>query len=74
MVTTTRRATRVPTQLLVDPGSPAGKGSGLLHPSAVTCENLLTVEQKAVYQVIGSLPAAVMRAIDGCLRSSLGLD
>lgn len=73
ITTTTHRARRANTQLLIELETQAGKASGLLHTSAVTCENLLTVEQKAVHRVIGSLPATTMRAVDACLRASLGL-
>jgi hypothetical protein len=37
----TRLATTEPTQLLIDPTTADGRGSGLAHASAVKCENLM---------------------------------
>jgi mRNA interferase MazF len=70
---TTHRAHREPTQLLIDPSRPEDRPSGLLTRSAVKCEHLLTVEQRLVRRVIGSLPVTMMHRIDGCLKAALGL-
>ena len=56
ITSTTDRAAHEPTQLLIDVHTPAGKQSGLLHTSAIKCENLFTVEQRMVVQAIGTLP------------------
>jgi mRNA-degrading endonuclease toxin of MazEF toxin-antitoxin module len=34
-----------PTQFLMDPSTPEGASSGLMYPSAVKCENLITIDQ-----------------------------
>lgn len=70
---TTHRASRGPTQLLVDPATPDGSGSGLLHVSVVRCESLVTVEQRLILRTIGRLSASSMAQIDDCLKASLDL-
>jgi len=70
---TTHRAAREPTQILLDPATPEGRQSGVAALSAVTCENLFTVEQQLIHRVIGHLPPALMTKIDDCLKASLGL-
>ena len=62
-----------PTQLLLRVASPEGKQSGVVADSAVTCENILTVEQGLISRTIGTLPPAIMRQLDDCLKLSLGL-
>jgi len=69
----TGQAKREPTQLLIDIATPAGKSSGLLHTSAVKCENLLTIEQQLIFRTIGHLPSAAMRKVDACLKEALEL-
>jgi mRNA-degrading endonuclease toxin of MazEF toxin-antitoxin module len=69
----TRLATTEPTQLLIDPGTPDGKNSGLHGVSAVKCENLYTVSQADIVHVIGHLPASEMANVDTCLKASLDL-
>lgn len=73
ITSTTGRAKREPTQLLIDLSMPEGGQSGLLHTSAVTCENLFTVEQHLIFRAIGSLPSATMKKVDACLEVALGL-
>ena len=70
---TTHRATREPTQLLIDINTPAGRQSGLLHNSAVKCEYLDTVSMADISRVIGSLPAATMTRIEVCLKAALAI-
>ena len=73
ITSTTDRAAHEPTQLLIDVNTPEGKQSGLLHTSAIKCENLFTIEQRMVARAIGTLPQAVMAHVDLCLKKSLGL-
>jgi mRNA interferase MazF len=73
ITSTTGLADREATQLLIDVNTPEGKLSGLLHTSAVKCENVFTVEQRLVVKTIGTLPALALRQVDHCLRQSLGL-
>ena len=72
MTTNTSRVDE-PTQLLIRVASPEGQQSGLIADSAVTCENLLTVEKGLISRTIGSLPPDTMKQVDDCLKESLGL-
>jgi len=67
------RAKAEATQLLITLATPTGHSSGLLHDSAVKCENLFTVEQTLIRRVIGRLPAETMAQVDRCLEVSVGL-
>lgn len=69
----TQRATLEPTQLLIDLATADGRHSGLLHISAVKCEQLMTVHERLIDRVIGHLPPALMLKVDRSLRSSLEL-
>src|SRR6476659_9783853 len=51
----TRLVGKEPTQFLIDPGTPEGASSGLAHPSAVKCENLMTVAQADIIRTLGHL-------------------
>jgi mRNA interferase MazF len=73
ITSSTGRAGREPTQLLIDIATPDGQESGLLHTSVVKCENLFTVEQQLIFRVIGSLPSVTMKKIDVCLQMALGM-
>jgi mRNA interferase MazF len=68
-----QRAATEPTQKLIDPITPEGQASGLLHTSAVKCEHLITLHSQFISRVIGHLPSDIMKEIDGCLKESLGL-
>jgi mRNA interferase MazF len=73
-ITTMTHRNSEPTQLFLDVTTPAGRQSGLLRDSVVSCENLATIEQSLVLRTIGSLPAETMNEVNECLKASLGLD
>ncbi len=62
-----------PTQLLIDIASPEGKQSGLHVNSAITCGNLYTVHERHLIKTVGSLPTALLRQVDACLKVALNL-
>jgi len=70
---TTHRATREPTQLLIDINTPEGQQSGLLHTSAVKCEHIATVSVGDISRVVGSLPPGTMTQIERCLKAALAI-
>ena len=73
-ITTTTHRSGQPTQLLIEVATPVGQQSGLLHDSVITCENVATIDKQNVRRQIGSLPADVMKQIDACLQSALGIE
>ena len=73
MITGTTHRTHQPTQVIIDVTTSEGQQSGLAFTSAITCENLFTVEQRLIVRTIGSLPADTMKEVDDCLKESLGL-
>jgi mRNA-degrading endonuclease toxin of MazEF toxin-antitoxin module len=74
MVTTSTHLAKVePTQFLIDPKTPEGGPTGLLHPSAVKCENLFTVVQSVVIRTIGTLHPSHLIRLNACLKASLQL-
>jgi len=73
MVTrTTQRAGKEATQVLVDTQTPDGQTTGLNQSSAITCENLYTVETRSCRK-IGVLPATLLQEVDQALKVSLAL-
>lgn len=72
-ITTNLRRVGEPTQLLIDPATPDGKLSGLVSPSAVSCENIATIHESRIARTIGHLPTNVLQQIDACLKAALGL-
>jgi mRNA interferase MazF len=62
-----------PTNLLIDPTTPEGAGSGLKGPSLVKCGNLATVRQQRVLRIIGRLHDPLMQQINECLKAALEL-
>ena len=62
-----------PTQLLIERSTPEGQQAGVLHDSVVLCHNLATVHEDRTDRVIGHLPDPLMRRIDECLKTALGL-
>ena len=62
-----------PDQLLIDISTPDGAATGLSMTSAVRCSRLHTIPQSDVRQVIGSLSATLMKKVDACLESALGI-
>ena len=73
MITSTTHRTHQPAQVLIDITTPEGQQSGLRLTSAITCENLFTVEQRLIARTIGSLQPDTMKQVDDCLKESLGL-
>jgi len=72
-ITTNLRRAAEPTHLLIEAASSEGQQAGLLHDSVISCNNLATVREDRVDRVIGHLPDAIMRRVDDCLKSALGL-
>ena len=69
----TSRAGQERTQVLIDVATPEGSQSGLHFDSAVTCENLATVEQSLVVRKLGTLPTTLMDRVNDAFKASLGI-
>jgi mRNA interferase MazF len=67
-----RLASKEPTQVFIDVSTPDGQQTGLVHNSAVKCENIYTLPSR-VMRKIGVMPDALMQQVDDALRESLGL-
>lgn len=70
----THKATSEPTQVLVDPKRTDGQPTGLLTLSAITCENLFTVNQRRIIRTLGKASDTLMIAVDDCLKTALDLN
>ena len=58
---------------LIAVSTPDGQQTGLLADSLVSCNNLATIEQALIQKRIGTLSAALLTQLDGCLKAALGL-
>jgi mRNA interferase MazF len=70
LISRTRRAVGI-TEVMIDPAIESG--CGLRYPSAVSCNNLLTIDQGLIVQAIGRVSPALMQQIDDRLKTALGL-
>ena len=73
MISGNIRHAHEPTQVLIDPGTRDGSGSGLHGPSVVKCVNLYTIRQMDIIRIAGKLSDALMSALDVSLKAALGL-
>jgi mRNA interferase MazF len=73
MITGNLRRRGDPSHLYVDPNDPDGSSSGLSFPSLVSCNNLFTVEQDSIQQVIGHLSDVLQQRLNDCLKAALDL-
>jgi mRNA-degrading endonuclease toxin of MazEF toxin-antitoxin module len=69
----TGRATREPTQFMIDPAHPDWAASGLRLASVVKCEHLYTFHKQRVLRTLGQFSAATMLQVNDCLKASLEL-
>jgi mRNA interferase MazF len=72
-VTSNTRRAHEPTHLLIEVASAAGRQSGLLSDSVISCVNLATIHAGRIDRIIGSLPPSVMPRVDACLKAALDL-
>ena len=60
-----------PSHLFVDPNTADGASAGLHFPSLVSCNNLFTIEQDSVQQVLGHLSDPLKQQLGDCLKAAL---
>jgi mRNA-degrading endonuclease toxin of MazEF toxin-antitoxin module len=61
------------THVFVDPQTPDGQSTGLLHPSYIQCENLFTLDQHLILRGIGRVSVSVQARNDERLKAALEL-
>jgi mRNA interferase MazF len=61
------------THVFVDPATPDGRLTRLLHPSYIQCENLFTLDERLVIHTLGRLPTVLMQAVEVCLVAAFDL-
>jgi mRNA interferase MazF len=60
-----------PSHFLIDPGTPEGASAGIHGPSVASCNNLFTVEQTKIRQVVGHLSDVLKQRLNDCLKAAL---
>ena len=70
-ITSTLRRAGDKSHVLVLAHTPEGRQAGLLHDSLISCNNLATIEQALVANVIGTLTDVLMGQVDDCLKAAL---
>src|SRR5436190_1059207 len=55
------------THVFVNPSTPEGPSSGLLHPSYIQCENIFTLDQQFIVRSLGHLSAVPLQQVNDCL-------
>lgn len=73
VMSSARRRVGSATQLEIDITTPDGRQSGLIIPSVVQCENLVTVDRNFILSMRGHLSPTLMGRIDTCLKAALGV-
>ena len=73
MITGNLRRRGDPSHLYIDPSDADGASSGLSFPSLVSCNNLFTVQQDSIQQVIGHLSDVLKQQLADCLKAALEL-
>src|SRR5580704_6771649 len=61
------------THVLIDPKVPAGRGSGLLHPCYVQCENLFVFDQRFIIRKLGQITGPMLAVVNDHLKAALDL-
>lgn len=73
MITSNLRRRGDPSLLFDDPNAADGASSGLSFPSLVSCNNLFTITQDSIQQVIGHLSDKLKQQLADCLKAALDL-
>jgi len=60
-----------PSHLLIDPGTAEGASAGIHGRSIASCNNVFTIEQTRILQVIGHLSDVLKAKMNDCLKVAL---
>lgn len=72
-VTTNLAVASLSANLTIEVATAEGQATGLAQDSIVTCLHLVTMSEDRVGKVIGKLSPSLLRKLDDCLKSALGL-
>lgn len=67
------RATREPTQVVVEMNSPEGRSGGIRLDSVIDCTVIATIPKTLLVNKIGIFPNEVMEHVDMCLMIALSI-
>ena len=67
------RATREPTQVVVEMNTPEGKAGGIRLDSVIDCTVIATIPKTLLVSKIGAFPNEVMERVDMCLMIALSI-
>ena len=73
LTSNTSRATREPTQVVIEMNSPEGKQGGLRLDSVIDCTVIATIPKTLLVNKIGDFPNEVMERVDMCLMVALSI-
>lgn len=73
LTSNTTRATREPTQVVVEMNTPEGKAGGLRLDSVIDCTVIATIPKTLLVSKIGQFPNEVMERVDMCLMVALSI-
>jgi mRNA-degrading endonuclease toxin of MazEF toxin-antitoxin module len=61
------------THVPVDPATPDGKQTGLVHVCHIQCENIFVIDKALILHRIGTLSASLTQQLNACLKAALDL-
>lgn len=73
LTSNTSRATREPTQVVIEMNSEEGKAGGLRLDSVIDCTVIATIPKTLLVNKIGQFPNEVMERVDMCLMVALSI-
>jgi mRNA interferase MazF len=73
LTSNTSRATREPTQVVIEMESEEGKAGGLRLDSVIDCTVIATIPKTLLVSKIGAFPNEVMERVDMCLMVALSI-
>jgi mRNA-degrading endonuclease toxin of MazEF toxin-antitoxin module len=73
MITGNFRRLGAPSHFFIDPSTPEGASSDLNEPSLVSCNNLYTVDQACILQILVHLADMHKKQLNDCLKAALEL-
>ncbi|MBI4534619.1 MAG: type II toxin-antitoxin system PemK/MazF family toxin [Candidatus Melainabacteria bacterium] len=73
LTSNTSRATREPTQVVIEMSSSEGQAGGLRLDSVIDCTVIATIPKTLLVNKIGAFPQEVMERVDQCLMVAMAI-